>query len=81
MANRGVVLTTALSLVVGTIVFFGLWVGLVGNWAIQDPDATKEYKQIPTEEDDQFQKAQEMTAIQRKDDEGDSQDLSQHDDF
>ena len=44
MANRGVVLTTALSLVVGTIVFFGLWVGLVGNWAIQDPDAEKDYK-------------------------------------
>ena len=70
MANRGVVLTTALTLVVGTIVFFGLWVGLVGNWAIQDPDQ-KDYERLPTEEDDKYQKPLEMTAIQRKDD-GDS---------
>ena len=55
MPNRGVVLTTSLSLVVGTIVFFGLWVGLIGEWAVQDPDK-KEYESLPTEEDDKFQK-------------------------
>ena len=45
MANRGIVLTTALSIVVFTIVFFGLWVGFVGNWAIKDP-STPEYDPI-----------------------------------
>ena len=63
MVNRGVVLTTALSLVIGSIVFFGLWVGLVGNWAIQDPDDKKDYDRVPTEEDDKFQKPKEMMAI------------------
>ena len=42
MENRGVIITTALQLIVGTIMFFGLWVGYVGNWAIQDPNAKKE---------------------------------------
>ena len=37
MGNRGLVITTALSLVLGTIIFFGLWVGCVGNWAMKEP--------------------------------------------
>ena len=59
MANRGVVITTALSLVLGTIIFFGLWVGLVGNWAMDTKQEVgkKEYERLPVDEDDHFQKA------------------------
>ena len=45
MANRGIVITTALSLVVITIVFFGLWVGFIGNWAVKDPNS-QEYDPV-----------------------------------
>ena len=73
MVNRSVVVTTALTIVVGTIVFFGLWVGLIGNWAVRDPDEKQEevYKRVPTEEDDNYQKQEalgkqiELTQIQK----------------